>query len=126
MKSLHKITFYAFGVLCLLAGAPLLLAPGRFLGFFEWAPVDPLISRLLGGALLGMAWGAWRAVRAGGAKPALYLVEIFFAFTILGAIGLLRHLLAAYYYPLMVWVLFWVLLLFGVLWTVNWWQLRKA
>ena len=125
MKTLHKVIFYTYGVLCLVSGALLLVIPGRFLGALGWAPIDPLLSRLFGAGLLGMAWGAWRGGRTGGAKPAVYLAEIFFFFTALGSIGLLRHLLVAYY-PLMVWTLCAVLILFSVLWAVTWLQLRKA
>jgi hypothetical protein len=47
--------------LCLFFGSGLLLAPGRFLGMFYWAPVDPPL-RIFGAALLAMGWLAWRMV----------------------------------------------------------------
>jgi hypothetical protein len=125
MKTFHKAKYYVNGKLCLCTGALLLAAPVRFLGFFGWAPIDPLLSRVLGAALLGMAWGAWRVVRAGETKAGLTLVEVFFAFTALSSVGLLRHLLAANY-PFMVWFLCSVMVIFGLLWAVVWFQLRKA
>lgn len=125
MKTFHKAIFYVYGVLCLGTGALLLAAPGRFLGFFGWAPIDPLLSRVLGAALLSMAWGAWRVVRAGETKAGQTLVEVFFAFTALSSVGLLRHLLVANY-PFMVWFLCAVMVIFGLLWAVVWFQLRKA
>jgi hypothetical protein len=123
MKTFHKAIFYVFGLLCLVVGALLLLAPGRFLGLFSWKPIDPLLSRVLGAALLSMAWGDWRAVRAGNTKVAVTLAEVFFAFTALSSVGLLRHLLFAHY-AFVIWVLCAVMVIFGVLWAVIWWQLR--
>ncbi|MEW5872839.1 MAG: hypothetical protein AB1894_26505 [Chloroflexota bacterium] len=125
MNTFHKAIFYIYGIVCLVTGALLLAAPGRFLGLFGWEPVDPLISRILGAALLGMAWGSWRAVRAGETRLAVVLAEIFMAFSLLSSAGLLRHLLNAGY-PFMVWFLCAVLVIFGVLWVVAWLQLRKT
>lgn len=124
MKSLQKTTLILFGVVCLLAGAPLLIAPGSFLGLFGWKPVDPLLSRVLGGSLLGMAWTAWRIFQSQKA-PSIQLVELFFLFNALGSIGLLRHLLVARY-PLMVWTLFSVLLIFSLLWALVWRQVHQT
>jgi hypothetical protein len=125
MKTFHKTVFYIFGLLCLGVGALLLIAPGRFLGFFSWEPVDALLSRMFGAALLGMAWGAWRAVRSGEAKLTLTLAEVFFAFTALSSVGLLRHVLFGHY-AFVIWVLSAIMVIFGVLWAVVWFQLRKA
>lgn len=125
MKTFHIAILYIFGILCLVTGCLLLVIPGRFLGFFGWAPVDPLLTRVFGAALLGMMWGCWRVVRSREVKTATTLAEIFFVFTILGSVGLLRHLLIAYY-PFMVWFLWAVLLILGLLWAVIWLQLRKA
>jgi hypothetical protein len=33
---------------------PLLLIPGKFMSIFGWSPVDPIMSRLVGAALLGI------------------------------------------------------------------------
>jgi len=63
MSRLLKLALLIYGIVTFVFGAPLLLAPGRFLDFFGWAPVDPLLSRLLGAALLGMTWSALRAWR---------------------------------------------------------------
>ena len=125
MNTFQKGSFYLFGFLCLVVGVLLLLAPGRFLGTIQWAPVDPLISRMLGAALIGMSWGAWRAVRSENTKLASSLVEIFLIFTLLSSSGILRHLVKTHW-PLMVWGLFIFLALFALDWILILFQLRKV
>jgi hypothetical protein len=124
MSSFLKSTFLVFGVLCLLAGAALLLAPGRSLGLLGWEPVDPLLTRLLGAALLGMAWGAWRVFRKAEKPQVSLLVELFCVFSALSTLGLVRHLVSAPY-PLMVWILSALTLLFAILWAYHWLKLKK-
>ena len=124
MQLLKKIVYYMYGLLGLFFGMGLLLAPGRFLGVVGWAPVDPLLSRLLGAALLGMAWMAWRMVRSTDHHLVSLGVEMFLIFNLLGSIGLLRHLLVANW-PFMVWALCVVLLVFSLIWVMVWFSLRK-
>jgi len=112
-----RILFLVHMVVAAVLGALLLVAPGRFLGWLGWAPVDPLLSRVLGAALLALAWSSFRGWRARQWAQVAVLLELEAAFTILGAIGLLRHLLIANY-PWMVWTLFAVLAAFAVAWVV--------
>ncbi len=123
MKPVQKFISYLFGVLCLFFGAGLLLAPGRFLGLVYWAPVDPHISRILGAALLAMAWLAWRMVKTSDMGLVSVGIEVFFIFTFLSSVGLLRHVLFANY-PLVVWVLTIALLLFAVYWAISWYAMH--
>ena len=125
MKPMLKFFCYLFGVLCLIFGAGLLLVPGRLLGMVYWAPVDPHISRILGAALLAMAWLAWRMVRTTENGLVVVGTEVFFIFTFLSSVGLLRHVLVAYY-PLVVWILTIVMLLFAVYWGITWFALRPG
>ncbi len=46
---IHFILDFAFAV-------PLLLAPQAMLAFFGWQTIDPLASRLVGAALMGIGW----------------------------------------------------------------------
>lgn len=112
-----RFLFIAYLVLCLLVGAPLLLAPGRFLGIFSWAPIDPLITRLLGAALLGMAWGSWRAIQKPDSKAIPTLIEVFMVFTMLGGIGMLRNMLGSYWWP-GIWGIVIVLFAFAFSWIL--------
>lgn len=125
MKPVQKVLVYIFGALCLLPGAALLIAPGRFLGSFHWAPIDPHLSRILGAALLALAWLVWRMVRPTGKSLTSIGAEVFFIFTFFSSVGLLRHVLTAFY-PWMVWVLTIVLLLYALFWGVLWFTNRKS
>lgn len=97
----------------------LLLAPGRFLGIFGWQPVDPLISRLLGAALLALAWSSFRGWQAESFSQVTTLIEMETIFTVSGSLGLMRHVLKAYYYPWYVWVVLAVLVGFAIVWVYH-------
>ncbi len=112
-----KTLFGIHAVVALLIGAPLLVAPGRVLLWLGWAPIDPIVSRLLGAALLALAWSSfrgWQALRLRSAQVA-FLVEMEAVFTVLGCVGLLRHLLFGRW-PLAPWLAFAVLTAFAVAW----------
>jgi len=119
MSKVLRYTFLIHAVIALVVGAPLLIAPGRFLGLFGWAPVEPIICRILGAALIALAWSSFRGWRAPTRVEVNLLVELEAAFTILGCIGVLRHLLIANYPPI-VWIVFAVLALFAAAWTFSW------
>ena len=76
MAKSSKATFLIHAIVSVLFGAPLLLAPGRFLGLFDWAPIDPLTSRLLGSALLALGWGSYRSWRSTTWKDISAIVEM--------------------------------------------------
>ena len=117
MSRYLKILFPVHMVLAAILGALLLALPGRFLGWLNWAPVDPLLSRMLGAALLALAWGSFRGWRSDNPAQARILIELNIAFSALSAVGLLRHLLFANY-PAIVWILFGGLVVFAAAWIV--------
>ena len=120
-KSL-RYTFLLHAVVSLLFGAALLVAPGRFLGLFGWAPVDPVLSRVLGAALLALGWSSYRGFRAAERGQVALLVELEAVFCVLAAAGLVRQTLG-YYYPWYVWTLLGVFVVFAVAWI--WALVRK-
>ena len=124
MNGFQKTVFILYGGICLLVGAPLLLVPGKFLGILQWAPIDPLISRLMGAAMLGMAWGAWQTLRRDDLHMASLLAEINFVFTFSGAIGWLRHLVVARWWP-GIWATSILILIFSLAWAYVWYQVKK-
>jgi hypothetical protein len=123
MSKALKVTFGVHAVVALFFGAPLLIAPGRFLGLFGWQPIDPLLDRLLGAALLALAWSSVIAYRTSDAGVERAFIQVEMIYTVLGAVGLLRHLLIAWY-PWFVWAIFYILAIFAILWLYFWWKRR--
>jgi hypothetical protein len=117
MSSALRITFLIHTVVSLVFGALLLLIPGRFLQLLDWAPIDPIGSRLLGAALLALAWSSFRGWLATERKQVRIVVELEAVFTVLACVGLLRHLLFARY-PIVVWVILAIFLIFAVVWIL--------
>lgn len=118
MPKFLKFVFLIHAIVALVVGAPLLIIPGRFLGWLGWAPVEPVINRILGAALLALAWSSFRGWRATEKAQVTNLVEMEIAFTVLGCIGVLRHLLIANY-PAIVWIVLAVLAIFAAAWIVS-------
>jgi hypothetical protein len=125
MSKALKTTFLVHAVVAALVGALLLLIPGRFLQALGWAPIDPILSRLLGAAFLALAWSSFRGWRASEWAQVAILVELEVVFTVLGCMGLLRHLLFSRY-PLMVWLDFAVFLAFAIAWLIFLLRARRA
>ena len=64
MSKALKTTFLVHAIFAALGGGILLLIPGRFLLWLGWAPIDPIMSRLFGAALLALAWSSFQGWRA--------------------------------------------------------------
>jgi hypothetical protein len=116
MPVIRKATAIVWGILTLVVGAPLLLAPGRFLNTVTWDPGEPILNRILGAALLALSWASWRAWRSSDKAEIGLAAQAQAIFCALGAVGVLRHLLTGAYYPPLVWAFFLLLALFAVLW----------
>jgi hypothetical protein len=118
MSRLLKGTFLVHAIVAVVLGAALLAAPGRVAALVNWAPVDPLISRMYGAALLALAWGSFRGWLATQWSQVAILVEVEVFFTVLACVGLLRHLLKANY-PWPVWTALGLLAFFAILWIIS-------
>ena len=121
-----EYTFLAHLINAGILGAVLLLAPGRFLALLGWAPIDPIMSRLLGSVTLALAWSSYRGWRimAGTQGAALeasdearigLLVQMEAMYTLLACVGLLRHLLHGRW-PWYAWLLLADYALFACAW----------
>lgn len=124
MSKALKTTFLIHAVVSFVVGAPLLIAPGRLLLLLGWAPIDPIASRVLGAALLALAWSSFRGWRATEWRQVAILVEMEAVYTVLACVGMLRHLLFARY-PLIPWLMFAILLVFAIAWIAFWVQHRE-
>jgi hypothetical protein len=118
MSKLLKGTFLVHAIAAAIVGAALLVAPGRVLGSLAWQPIDPIISRLLGAALIALAWSSLRGWLATQWSQVAIIVEAEVFYTVLACVGLLRHLLKANY-SVLVWGPFGILAAFAILWTVS-------
>jgi hypothetical protein len=116
MSKALKYTFLIHTIVALFLGAALLLAPGRFLTMLRWWSIDSMISRVLGAALLALAWSSWRGWQAKEKAQVTTLLELEAIFTVLGVVGLLRELIF-FPYPPIYWLLCAVLAAFAVAWN---------
>lgn len=108
-------TFLIHAVVAIIFGAPLLIAPGRWLQLFDWSPIDPLMSRMFGSALLALAYGSYRGWRSAGWDQVAWLVRLEAVFTVLATIGLLRHLLVGSW-PFIAWFTLAIFVIFAAAW----------
>lgn len=118
MASVRRLTYPVWAILTLALGVALLAAPGRVLGFIGWAPVEPIINRILGAALLALSWLTLRGMQSVDRKVAPLVAEVQLLFCAAGAIGVARHLIVPAYWPPIVWGVFAVLLVFAILWLL--------
>jgi hypothetical protein len=134
MAKMLRPAFLAHMIVHAILGALLLVMPGRVLAWLGWAPIDPIISRTLGAALLAMSWGELRLERRiAGRKIAgqetlerefapidvRVWVETELAFSALAGIGVLRHLLVGHW-PAIAWIVFAALALSVLTWLAAW------
>lgn len=123
MSRVLRMTFLTHAVVAAVPGLLLLTVPGRFLLALGWAPIDPVLSRVLGAAFLALAWSSVRGWRSDAWAEVRHLVELELVFTGLACVGLLRHLLFARW-PFVVWALLAVFAAYAVAWLAA--LLRKV
>lgn len=119
-----RTAFAVHAVMSAIFGAVLLIIPGRFLEWIGWAPIDPIASRILGAALLALAWSSFRGWQAREWAQVALLVELEVVFTILACVGLGRHLFFASY-PAWPWIFFGLFAAWAIAWVFFWVRERK-
>jgi len=115
MSKALKTLFGVHAVVAVVFGLPLLIIPGRLLMWVGWAPIDPIAGRLLGAAMLALAWSSFRGWQATDRARVAILVEMEAVYCVLACVGLLRHLLIARY-PWFPWFVFAIYLVFALAW----------
>ena len=118
MTRFLKPTLLIHAIVSAVLGVLLLIIPGDFLQRLGWSPIDPITTRLLGAAFLALAWGDFRGWRQPAKSDITLLVEVQLAFSALGSIGVLRHLVTGGW-PAMVWILFGGFALFAIAWAIT-------
>lgn len=111
------ILFRFHALLSFLFGLPLVLAPGQWFGALGWEPYDPILSRVAGAANVALGWSSVRALIADNPQTTIVLIEVEAVLSVIGALGVLRHLLVAYYLPAVDFS-FGGLLVFAAIWIV--------
>jgi hypothetical protein len=139
-NSLRTI-FLVHMVISLILGAALWLIPGRTLELLGWVPkmvelpelgvsipgttfVDNVLTRLLGAALLAMAFSSFRGWRAERWEQVAIVVQMEFILCLTGVVGCLAgfYLMEERVVPLIGWVIAALLAVFTLLWG---WALRR-
>jgi intracellular septation protein A len=118
MSGILNLALWIHGIVSVVLGALWLVIPGRFLTWLGWAPIDPILSRVLGASLLAMAWGDFRVWRRASQAEAGIWAEVQLAFAALAGIGVLRHLVAGRF-PATVWILFGLFGMFALIWLAG-------
>ena len=131
-----KTTFLVHAIVAAVLGALLLLIPGRFLLWIGWQAMiqalnwentDPFVSRILGAALLALAWSSYRGWRAADRDKVVTLIEMEAIFCVLGCAGMLWQLVPRIvshrWFPAPGWITIGLLAAFAAAWIVFY--LRK-
>jgi hypothetical protein len=113
------MTFLGHMIVSALIGAFLWIIPGRTLDALGWLPNDPIMTRLMGAAMLALAWSSFRGWRAIEYQQVAILVELEVILTVTAVLAWARHLVEAYY-PWIAYFSVGVYAIFAVLWIINW------
>ena len=141
-RGLH-ITFLLHAIVAVILGALLWLIPGQSLSFLDWVPetltigntdvsgpgtylVDPIITRLLGAALLAMAFSSFLGWRAEKWDQVKLLVQFEAVYCILAVIAFVAVLILDRPFNWIRWVTLIVIAAFAVAWSLAYWRHRSA
>ena len=129
-----RVTFLVHMIVALVLGAALWLIPGRTMSLLGWVPaqvqipqselsipgttfVDPVITRVLGAALLALGYASFLGWRASRREQVSLLVQMEFVYCVLAAVAILAGMFTmGRPMPLIGWVLAVILVAFAVAW----------
>ena len=115
MSRALKITFIIHAIVALVFGLLLYLQPGLWAKMVNWAPFDPILTRVYGAALLALAVGSWFGYRAARWDEVRIIVLMEIALTVLSTVGGLWGLLFRGA-PAFGWVSVFIWAVFAVAW----------
>jgi hypothetical protein len=110
-----KITFIIHALVALVFGLLLYLQPGLWAKMVNWAPFDPILTRVYGAALLALAVSSWLGYRAARWDEVRIIVLMEIALTVLSTVGGLWGLLFRGA-PVFGWVSVLIWVVFAVAW----------
>ncbi len=134
LSSWLRTTFLVHWIISALLGAALFLVPGRTLTILGWIPqwvqlpgvdlnipgptfVDAVLSRLLGVALLALAWSSFRGWRAKQRSEVEILIQTEAVFCILGVVAFIAGFaLMERATPIIGYIFTLILALFAIAW----------
>lgn len=129
-----RVTFLVHMIVALVLGAALWLIPGRTMTILGWVPeqvqlpqselsvpgqtfVDPVITRVLGAALLALGYASFLGWRASRREQVSLLVQMEFAYCLLGTLAILMGIFSlGRPVPVIGWVLAAILAAFAAAW----------
>jgi hypothetical protein len=132
-----RSTFLVHWVISLLLGVPLFFIPGRTLTVLGWVQqtvqlpeggltlpgtyfVDGVLMRVLGAALLALAWSSLRGWRAENYSQVAILVQMEVVFCVLGVVGFIAgFVMTGRTIPFIGYALILVLALFAIAWSFG-------
>jgi hypothetical protein len=136
ISSRLSITFFIHMIVSGILGAALWLIPGRTLSLLGWVEemvllpeselsvpgytfVDPLITRLMGAALLALAFSSFQGWRSKSWSQVRLVVELETAFTFFGVVAFIAVLaLGGRNIPPAFWALFGMMAAFMIAWGI--------
>ena len=136
VSSRLSYTFFIHMIVSGVLGAALWLIPGRTLSLLGWVEemvllpeselsvpgytfVDPLITRLMGAALLALAFSSYQGWRSKSWSQVRLVVELETAFTFLGVVAFIAVLsLGGRNIPPAFWALFVIMAAFTIAWGI--------
>ena len=113
-----KTLFLIHAVVGIVAGALLFILPGRTLEWLQWGEnIDPIASRVLGAALLALAWSSVLGWRATSRSQVAILIQMETVFTVLACAGMLRHMYRGSGWVAAAWVMLGLFAAFAIAWS---------
>lgn len=126
MSRALRILFLVHAAVGIVVGGLLLIIPGRLLEWLQWGPaIDPIVSRLLGAAILAFAWSSLYGWRATQRSQVSILIQMEAVFTVLACVGMLRHMYRGSGWIPAAWVSLGLFAAFAIAWTFFLFVLRE-